>query len=70
MSRTVRAEDLCGLYEFAVCQLDFGPYPSVCICTVAAAAPLFLVLWSHDITIHEVDSTAFFVKDTDLVSTR
>lgn len=29
---------LRGLCEFPVCWLDFGPYPSVCICTVAAAA--------------------------------
>lgn len=34
---------LRGLCEFPVCWLDFGPYPSVCICTVAAAAPLLLV---------------------------
>lgn len=31
---------LRGLCEFPVRRLDFGPYPSVCVCTVAAAAPL------------------------------
>lgn len=34
---------LRGLCEFPVRWLDFGPYPSVCICTVAAATPLLLV---------------------------
>lgn len=30
----------CALFPV----LDFGPYPSVSVCTVAAAAPLLLVL--------------------------
>lgn len=35
---------LRGLCEFPpVRWLDFGPYPSVCICTVAAATPLLSV---------------------------
>lgn len=68
---------LCGQYEFPVRWLDFGPYPSVCICTVAAAAPLFLVhtafFKSHNITIQEVDSTDWLsghVKYTYLIYTR
>lgn len=38
MLRRPTAVYLRGLCEFPVCRLDFGPYPSVCICTVAAAA--------------------------------
>lgn len=48
---------LRGLCEFPVRWLDFGPYPSVCVCTVAAATPLLLVprrlLKSHGITNQE-----------------
>lgn len=45
---------LRGLCEVPVCWLDFGPYPSVCIRRVAAAAPLplvpgrlLVVTWHH-----------------------
>lgn len=54
---------LRGLFEFPVRWLDFGPYPSVCICTVAAAAPLFhgprRLLEVTYLMIQEVDSTVW-----------
>lgn len=48
---------LRGLCEFPVCWLDFGPYPSVCICTAAAAAPLLSVPAAFLSHIQEVGST-------------
>lgn len=49
------------LCEFPVRWLDFGPYPSVCVCIVAAAAPLLSVphrlLKSHGFPNQEVECT-------------
>lgn len=47
---------LRGLCEFPVCWLDFGPYPSVCICTVCSCCSV--AVKSHGVAaIQEVEST-------------
>lgn len=62
MERRTAVVYLHGLREFPVRWLDFGPYPLVCICTVAAAASLFVpaaFLKSHGITIQEIVQRGF-----------